>query len=226
MISGLGTAPKPKKLILSINTAWNIVNFRTGLIRGLQKAGYEVVAIAPPDAYALQLEKMGCRFVACPMDNKGANPAKDVALFLRYLAILRRERPAAFLGYTIKPNVYGSLAAQRLGIPVINNVSGLGTAFIRKTWLTRVVKLLYQPSLARSARVFFQNADDRALFVADGLVAARKAVLVPGSGVDLARFSPAPSRVGAAPPAEPSTAAPPEEPPEVRERSHGLRVCP
>jgi glycosyltransferase involved in cell wall biosynthesis len=125
------------------------------------------------------------------MDNKGTNPVRDAKLFLRYLRTLRRERPAAFLGYTIKPNVYGSLAAHSLGIPVINNVSGLGTAFIRDTWITRVVKGLYRLALRRSHTVFFQNEDDRRVFVDNKLVTPDRTALVPGSGIDLQRFEPA-----------------------------------
>ena len=92
----------------------------------------------------------------------------------RFLTILRRERADIFLGFTIKPNVYGSLAAHVLGIPVVNNIAGLGTAFIRDTWLTRVVKALYQGSLSCSHTIFFQNEDDRALFVQNGLVRPKR----------------------------------------------------
>jgi glycosyltransferase involved in cell wall biosynthesis len=190
------TSPRPR-VAISINTAWNIANFRAGLIAALIAEGYDVVAIAPPDGHVHRLEAMGCRFIPLPMDNKGTNPAKDAALFLRYLSILRQERPVAYLGYTIKPNVYGSLAAQRLGIPVINNVSGLGTAFIRDTWLTKVVKRLYRTAFAGSHCVFFQNGEDRGLLVSADIVAAERARVVPGSGIDLDRFAPAVSEPAA-----------------------------
>jgi glycosyltransferase involved in cell wall biosynthesis len=183
------TKSRPR-IAISINTAWNIANFRAGLLAALIKEGYDVIAIAPPDGHVSRLEAMGCQFVPLHMENKGTNPAKDAALFLQYLSILRRERPIAYLGYTIKPNVYGSLAAQRLGIPVINNVTGLGTAFISDTWLTKVVKRLYRTAFAASHGVFFQNGDDRRLFVSAGLVAAERTQLVPGSGIDLTRFAP------------------------------------
>jgi glycosyltransferase involved in cell wall biosynthesis len=188
--------PQRPRIIISINTAWNIVNFRAGLVAALIARGYEVVAVAPPDAHVARIEAMGCRFVPLPMDNKGTNPAKDGWLFARYLDILRRERPAAFLGYTIKPNVYGSLAAQWLGIPVINNVSGLGTAFIRDSWLTKVVRRLYRAAFTHSACVFFQNDDDRQLFLSEGLVHLEQTRLLPGSGIDLARFTPDEARRG------------------------------
>ena len=178
------------RVAISINCAWNIVNFRAGLIRALLAKGHEVIAIAPRDAYASRLVEMGCRFISIEMDNKGTNPVADAALFSRYLAILRREKPDAFLGYTVKPNIYGSLAAQVCGIPVINNISGLGTTFIRDNWLTSVVKNLYRMALTRSQVVFFQNEDDRSLFVQQKLVTARRTDLLPGSGIDLEHFSP------------------------------------
>lgn len=178
------------RILISINTAWNIVNFRAGLIRALIDTGYEVVAFAPPDEHVVRLAGMGCRFVALPMDNKGANPLRDLALFFRYIHLFRRERPAGFLGYTIKPNIYGSLAARFCGVPVINNVSGLGTAFIRDSWITRVVKQLYRAAFRRSRCVFFQNEDDLKLFLDLGLVRAEQTRLLPGSGIDLEYFVP------------------------------------
>lgn len=128
----------------------------------------------------------------CPieMDRQGISPARDLLLLWRYWRTLRRLRPDIFLGFTAKPNVYGSLAAQALGISVINNVAGLGTAFIRKGPLTRIVSALYRLAFRRSATVFFQNPEDRDLFVGEGMVRPEQARLLPGSGVDLERFQP------------------------------------
>lgn len=178
------------KILISTNTAWNAYNFRAGLIRGLMDAGYEVVAAAPSDSNESKLLAIGCRFVELQMDNKGTSPFGDIGLLLRYINLLRREKPDVFLGYTIKPNVYGSLAAHMLRIPVINNISGLGTAFIHDSWLTQVVKLLYRLSLRSSATVFFQNQDDRNLFVEHRLVRRPQTALLPGSGINLSKFSP------------------------------------
>jgi glycosyltransferase involved in cell wall biosynthesis len=180
------------KVVIALNTAWNLVNFRAGLIRALVAEGYEVVAVAPNDEYAPRLAELGCRFVALPMDNKGTHPGRDLLLFFRFLNLLRRERPDMFLGYTVKPNVYGSLAAHILGIPVVNNIAGLGAVFIRDNWLTRLVRLLYKTALSRSRHVFFQNDEDMRLFVEQGLVASDKVSRLPGSGVDLSTFRYAP----------------------------------
>jgi len=129
-----------------------------------------------------------------PMDNQGTSPVRDVQLLIRLRQLLELERPVAYLGYTIKPNIYGALAAQSLGIPVVNNIAGLGAVFIRKSWLTLVAKLLYRLALGRSQRVFFQNREDRALFAAEGLVRESQTDLLPGSGIDLAHFAPLPPR--------------------------------
>ncbi len=184
--------PTKPRLVLSINTSWNIINFRAGLVRALHERGFDVVALSPDDPYASRLAELGCRHVPLAMDNMGTNPFRDAGQFLRYLRALRRERPDVFLAWTIKPNVYGSLAAHLLGVPVINNVSGLGTAFLSGGWLMRLVRLLYRSAFARSARVFFQNRDDRALFVDSGLLRLDQATVLPGSGIDLAHFAPAP----------------------------------
>lgn len=177
-------------IAISINASWNVINFRKGLIAGLQRAGFRVVALAPTDAYSPLFAELGVEHVPIPMDSQGVSPRRDLGLLLRYLAALRRIRPVAFLGYTAKPNVYGSLAAHVLGIPVINNVSGLGTAFIRKGLLTRIVSGLYRLAFRRSSTIFFQNPDDRDLLVSAGLVPVGRTEVLPGSGIDLARFAP------------------------------------
>lgn len=180
-----------KTILISINASWNIVNFRQGLIRGLQGAGWRVVALAPPDAYSARFADLGVEYRPIEMDKKGVSPLRDMRLLGRYYRALKALNPDVFLGYTAKPNVYGSMAAHALGIPVINNVSGLGTAFIREGMLTRIVSALYRTAFRRSATIFFQNAEDRDLFVGRRLIAAGKAKLLPGSGIDLTRFAPA-----------------------------------
>lgn len=177
-------------VVLTVNNSWNILNFRMGLVRRLQQEGYEVGVVSPTDAHAARFAPLGIRHFPAAIDSKGLSPLRDLRLLLAYLAVLRRHRPAALLGWTIKPNIYGSLAAHLLGIPVINNVSGLGTAFIREGLLTRLVSVLYRLAFARSATVFFQNAVDRQLFVERRLVAERRTALLPGSGIDTDRFAP------------------------------------
>ena len=181
------------RIALVINTSWNIWNFRRGLVRALQAAGHEVLAIAPPDAYSARLStELGCRYVPVAMANKGTNPVQDALLLRRFYRIYRRERPDVVLHFTIKPNIYGTLAARLAGVPSLNNVSGLGTVFIVENLVSRVARGLYRLAFQFPRKVFFQNDDDRQLFIKYGLVAAGRTGLVPGSGVDLQRFSPGP----------------------------------
>ena len=186
----LRNAMQSNTIALAINSSWNIYNFRSGLVRALVRNGYRVLAIAPPDAHSRRLAELGCEFIPIEMNPRGRSPAEDAKLFLDYRRILKAHRPAAFLGYTIKPNVYGSLAAHSFGIPVINNIAGLGVSFLRRGLFQALVRKLYRTALRRSRTVFFQNPDDRSLFVTAGLVRQQQTGLLPGSGVDLNRFVP------------------------------------
>ena len=191
-VSGLaGNDPvKSTKVFIASNYAWTIFNYRTGLIRALIDSGCEVVAVASPDEYATRMPELGCRFLPLPLDRSGTHPIRDLVLLWRMWRLLRHERPDLYLAYTVKPNVYGSLAAQALGIPVINTITGLGAALSTRSWLLLLVRAFYRLALARSAKVFFQNEDDRRLFVDSRLVSSRKTDRIPGSGVDLERFKP------------------------------------
>jgi glycosyltransferase involved in cell wall biosynthesis len=177
-------------VVIGANSAWNIVNFRGALIEGLRTAGWRVIALAPDDGSAARLSALGAEFLPIRIDSSGTSVLRDARLFADYWAVLRRLRPRAFLGFTVKPNIYGSLAARLLGVRTINNISGLGTAFMGPGPLNWLVSRLYRLALARSARVFFQNPDDLDLFVAKGLVRPGQAARIPGSGVDLERFRP------------------------------------
>ncbi|MGF1549992.1 MAG: glycosyltransferase family 4 protein [Sphingomonadaceae bacterium] len=178
------------KIAVSINASWNFINFRTGLIAALQAAGYELVALAPLDEYSDRLEALGVRLLPIDMDAGGRSPWRDARLAIDYYRRLKSERPALYLGFTAKPNIYGSLAAQLLGITVINNVAGLGIAYTGRGWLSSLVSTLYRVAFRRSHTVFFQNKGDRDRFLAAGIVGAGQARLLPGSGIDLEHFRP------------------------------------
>lgn len=180
---------KSKTVVVSANMAWNLTNFRAGLIRALIEDGYRIVAVVPPDTRQQNiLTAMGCTFWPIDIDAKGLSPYRDFRTFLAYLRLFRQTNPTAFLGWTIKPNIYGAIAARFCGVPSILNVSGLGTAFIRESTVTRIVSWLYRVAFRRAQTVFFQNSSDRDLFVSRGLVAQEKTHLLAGSGIDLSRF--------------------------------------
>ena len=179
-------------VVIAINTSWNIYNFRLGLIRALQEKGWRVVALAPTDEYVTKLEAVGVEHHPIRIDNKGTNPLEDFRLFMEYRKRYREIRPDVVLHYTIKPNIYGTIAAASLGIPVIANITGLGTVFLRKGLASLIARRLYRAALRHPRRVFFQNPTDRDLFLRLGLVEASRSGLLPGSGVDTERFRPLP----------------------------------
>jgi glycosyltransferase involved in cell wall biosynthesis len=181
------------RILLSINAGWNVVNFRGGLVRALVADGHDVIAAVPDDGSMEAIAALGAEPVALPMAASSVSPAGDLALFARYRRLIAVRRPHVYLGWTIKPNTYGSAAAALARVPRINNISGLGTAFIRRSWLTHVARALYRVGLAGSSTVFFQNEDDRAEFVGAKLVKPVQVRLLNGSGLDLDHFAPQPA---------------------------------
>ena len=97
--------------------------------------------------------------------------------------------PTLFLSFSIKPVIYGSLATKLLRIPSIVMITGLGTAFITNNWLTKIVRYLYRIALSSVSIVFFQNTDDKNIFINNQLVSKKVCRMTPGSGVDLEKFS-------------------------------------
>jgi glycosyltransferase involved in cell wall biosynthesis len=187
-------------ILMTVNAAWNIWNFRRPLVEALQAVGHRITVLAPPDDAVIELERLGCRIRPLEMSVKGLNPLEDLRLQRRFARIFREERPDAVLSYTIKNNVFGARAAKSVGVPFVPNVTGLGTAFLSGRLLQTVTEQLYRRSFAGLPVVFFQNEDDRGLFLERRLVTAGQAQLLPGSGIDLHRFAPAPLPDPDAPP--------------------------
>ncbi|GAA5040250.1 glycosyl transferase [Marivirga lumbricoides] len=178
------------KIAITLNTSWNIYNFRFSLIQELLRSGHSVVAIAPHDDYTEKLIQMGCSFEDVTMDSRGANPFKDLGLTYELYNIYKRTKPDVILHYTIKPNIYGTLAATALSIPVINNISGLGTIFLNDTWISKIALTLYRFSFKFPKQVFFQNQEDLQLFLDKELIQRNICEVIPGSGIDLSHFYP------------------------------------
>jgi glycosyltransferase involved in cell wall biosynthesis len=178
-------------IVIASRCSWTMYNFRLPLIRSLMADGFAVKAVgAGGDGYDVKLRAAGVDFEDVPVSRKGIAPIKDVLLTLQLIGLFRRARPKVFHAFTIKPAIYGTWAAAIAGVPVrVVTITGLGHAFTTASGLLRqVVEILYRHALKRASLVYFQNADDRALFLERGLVDANKTRLIPGSGVDTARF--------------------------------------
>ena len=178
-------------ITLSSNTSWYLFNFRASTIKRLLNDGFRVICLSPLDDYSQKLkDELQCEWQPLKMDNWGSNPVRDLALVYQFWRYYRELKPVAALHFTIKNNIYGTWAARALRIPAINNVSGLGTAFIRGGWVSAIVRLLYRASQPMAHRVFCQNAEDQKLLIESKLVSQARLEQLPGSGVDLDRFNP------------------------------------
>ena len=171
-----------------INTSWNVYNFRLNLLQALQAQGYRIVVIAPKDNYSAKLKEEGFQFYHLPLDNDGTNTLKELRLFAELYKMYKSIQPDIILHYTIKPNIYGTLAAGFLEIPTINNISGLGTVFLNDKLSSKIARRLYRIALRFSKKVFFQNNEDMALFIKKNLLKKEIAERIPGSGIDTEKF--------------------------------------
>jgi glycosyltransferase involved in cell wall biosynthesis len=177
-----------KRIVLSSNTAFSLYNFRLHLMRGLKEKGYEVIAVSPEDGkYSELLKKEFNFFTVKNLDRKGRNPIKDLKLLFEYFLLFRRLKPDLVINFTIKPNIYGSISAGLLGIPSISVITGLGYVFIRESWLTKLVKLLYWLAFRFNRAVVFLNSEDLNTL---GNISKEKSFLIESEGIDIKHFDP------------------------------------
>ncbi len=172
------------------NTAWNLVNFRLGLMRSLQNAGHQVVALAPADKYADMIRAESFEFMDVPMNGQSINPLTETRTLLRLADAVRSSRADAVFSYTPKGNLYTALVCILLGRMFVPTVSGLGRVFIRPSMVTHVVSSLYRLTFRRAEYALFQNSSDLDLFVARKFVHKEQARQVAGSGINITYFHP------------------------------------
>lgn len=179
-------------VLMTVNAAWNIWNFRLPLVRKLIADGHHVSVLSPSDGSVSDLEAVGCRVLPLSMSVKGLNPLADMKLRRALLNTFRLEQPDMVLSYTIKNNIFGAMAAEHACVPFLPNVTGLGTAFLSGRVLQAVTETLYRRAFSNLPVVFFQNSDDRDLFLERKMLEPSQARLLPGSGIDLDQFKPSP----------------------------------
>ena len=187
----LDTIPHPAALHICLvcNTAWAIHTYRPGLIRGLLQNGIRVTVIAPYDATADAMTALGADYIDLPLASKSVNPFNDLRTLYALWRIYRKLQPDLIFHYTIKPNIYGSLAAMLARVKSIAVTTGLGYVFIRSSRSAKVAKLLYRLAFRFPREVWFLNPDDRETFLKQNLLAhPERAVLLPGEGIDLDQF--------------------------------------
>lgn len=179
-----------KKIVLVCNTSWGMMMFRSGLMKRLVKEGYHVSVLAPLDDHSYEIQELGCHYINVPMDNKGSNFIKDFLLLRCLYKHYRDIKPDLVFHYTIKPNIYGTLAAKYSGVNSIAVITGLGYTFINNGLTSKVAKYLYKISLKHAQKVWFINHEDRKKFIKDGIVIKELMEVLPSEGVDMEWYAP------------------------------------
>lgn len=186
-----------KKIVIVANTTWNIYNFRLNVIRELFEQGFEVVVIAPIDKY-IHYKKQFPQVAHYPLkrlNRDSVNPIKDIQLLLELNALYKRIQPDVILHYTVKPNIYGGIAARLQKIPSIAVVTGLGYAFIHNGYIEAATKILYRLTSSFHEKIIFENIDDRLLFIKEKLIKSEQGISIKGCGLNVTYFHPYPNGV-------------------------------
>lgn len=175
------------KILILANNDVGLFQFRRELIEELLKSN-EVFVALPYGELVEPLMDMGCRFLDTSLERRGMNPIKDGKLFLAYRKLLKRVNPDLVITYTIKPNVYGGFASRLAGIPYAVNITGLGTAFQSNGMLRKAVTQLYKLGCKRAKVVFFENSENRQVFIDEHIVRESQTCLLNGAGVNLKHY--------------------------------------
>lgn len=176
------------KILILTNHDLGLYKFRKELLETLVKDN-EVFVSLPVGKFTEDIKKIGCKYIETNFDRKGTSIIGDFNLFKTYEKITKKVKPDVVLTYTIKPNVYGGLACQALGIPYIANVTGLGSAIENGGLLSFISTTLYKIGLRKAKKIFFQNSTNREFMLSKGIGKINSEIL-PGSGVNLKQYKP------------------------------------
>lgn len=176
-----------KRVLFLVNHDVVIYNFRLELVERLLKEGYEVHVSSPYGERINDLKMLGCHYYEIEIERHGMNPLNEIKLYMNYRKLITQVKPDVILGYTIKPNIYGAMAAAERNIPFVANITGLGIATENPGLRQKLIIILYQIAFRNVQKVFFQNIENQ-VFFAEHHITVGKHELLPGSGVNLERF--------------------------------------
>ena len=175
------------KILILANNDVGLYQFRKELIEALIP-GNEIYISLPNGEFVEPLKQMGCVFFETPIDRRGMNPFRDMGLFLSYGKMLKKLQPDLVITYTVKPNVYGGFASRLLRIPYAVNITGLGTAFQSDGLLRKIVTVMYRLGCRKARVVFFENSENRRIFLDEKIVKEEQTCLLNGAGVNLSHY--------------------------------------
>lgn len=176
-----------KKILILANHDVGLYNFRKELLQKLIAEDYEVIVSCPPGDNTKKIKEIGCAYIEVDLNRHGMNPIEEIKLIRYYRKLMKNVQPDIIFSYTIKPNIYGAIAARKYSIPFVANVTGLGTAVQNPGVMREVITGLYKSAFSKVQTVFFQNKTNQQFFL-DNNIASEKHKLLPGSGVNLSKF--------------------------------------
>ena len=180
------------KILILANHYNTLRIFRRELIKELSNLGHEVVISIPDsndDEEVKRLEEYGSRVIITPMERRGMNPVKDISLLFRYIKLLKQEKPDKVITYTIKCNIYGSIACKYCKIEHFCNVTGLGSTFVSEGgFMRKLVSVMYKFSMNKASKIFFENVGNKNTLVNDKIIRENQTVVMAGAGVNVEEF--------------------------------------
>ncbi len=177
------------KILFLVNHDVGIYNFRLEIIQRILKEGHRVIVSSPYGERINDLINEGCEYKEITLTRHGMNPMKECVLIATYIKLIRDVKPDIVLSYTVKPNIYGGIACSITKTPYISNITGLGTAIENGGLIQKFLCILYKFGLKKAHKIFFQNKSNEEFF-ANKNIYIDKHVIIPGSGVNLERYSP------------------------------------
>jgi len=177
------------KIIFSDNSLRELINFREDVILDYANSGNQVVLIAPINR-DYSPENQNIKIIPIEINRSGMNPFSDLKYLTQLLKIYRKEKPDYIFHYTIKPNIYGSIAAKIAGIPSTAMIAGLGYVFTNKGIGSRIARMLYRFAMRFPEKVLVLNDYNREVLISRKIVAPEKIILLKGGeGVNLSKFN-------------------------------------
>lgn len=176
------------RIVIITNNSGGLYGFRNELITELINLDNYVIALTPFDSNIEDLKEIGVDVIETPIDRRGVNPITDLRLFYLYIKLLKDQRPDLVITYTIKPNIYGGIICRLKKIPYIANITGVGTAFQGNGILRKFVTVMYKVGLKKAKTVFFENSENRRLFIQENIVQEEQTCLLNGAGVNLEHY--------------------------------------
>lgn len=177
-----------KKIMIIANDEFGLYRFRKDLISKLSESGNDVLILCPTSEITKKIENLNCKIKNVEMERRSINPIKDFSLLYFYIKQMKSYKPDIMISYTIKPNIYGSIACKFLKIPYICNITGLGSMFYKSDKVVKLISILYKFALSKCKLVFFENSNDKDIFVSKKIISDSRVFVLNGAGVNLDEF--------------------------------------